>query len=72
MPGEARETPPEMVIAVRFTEGLDDDAGREVMRVVVDEAGRHDDGVGGLLFVRADDALVSTLSEGAGRELYRR
>jgi hypothetical protein len=42
------------------------------MRVVVDEAGRHDDGVSGLLFVRADDALVSTLSEGAGRELYRR
>ncbi len=61
-----------MVIAVRFTEGLDDDAGREAMRLVVDEAGQHDDGVRELMFVRADDALVSTLSGGAGRELYRR
>ncbi len=65
-------TAPEMVIAVRFDEALDHDAGREVMRAVVDEAGRHDDGVQGLLFVRADDALVTTLSGGAGRELYRR
>jgi hypothetical protein len=65
-------SPPEMVVAARFADDVDEADAQEAMRAFVDEASEHDHGVRELLFVRADEALVATLSKGAGRELFRR
>lgn len=65
-------TPPQLVVAIAFTDGLPHDAVEAAMHGIVQRAGDTTPDAQGLGFVIADAEWVTRLEGGAGDELYRR